>query len=117
MGRPVNAALRSMWRQRIARQLRSELSVADFCRQERLSLQSFYAWRRRLREDDPPSLHSPLFLPVELAPGSTRSGDGLRIELPGGVVMTVPADAPAEILTTAIHAVMSGSSLEERGPC
>ena len=50
MGRRPNQALRSVWKQRIARQRRSGLSVAKFCRQEGCSQQAFYAWCRRLRD-------------------------------------------------------------------
>jgi hypothetical protein len=115
MGRPVNAALRSVWKQRIDQQRRSRLSVAEFCRQERLSPQSFYAWRGRLRADERPSSRSSWFVPVEL-PAASTTAEGLRIELPSGVVMTLPTEAATELVIAAIQAVMSGA-LQEQSPC
>jgi transposase len=41
------------WRERIAEQQRSGLSVKQFCRERGLSLWSFYQWRKRLRETGP----------------------------------------------------------------
>lgn len=38
-----------VWRERVARQSGSGLSVGEFCRGEGLSVWSFYRWRLRLR--------------------------------------------------------------------
>jgi hypothetical protein len=38
------------WRELVARQDRSGLSVQAFCRQERLNAWTFYGWRSRLRK-------------------------------------------------------------------
>lgn len=38
------------WRELVARQNRSGLSVRVFCRQERLNAWTFYGWRSRLRK-------------------------------------------------------------------
>lgn len=48
MGRPRDPELWQMWRERLARQRTSGLSVAEFCRQEKISDASYYAWRNRL---------------------------------------------------------------------
>ena len=37
------------WRELVARQVRSRLSVQAFCQQERLNTWTFYGWRSRLR--------------------------------------------------------------------
>ena len=37
------------WRELVARQVRSGLSVQAFCQQERLNTWTFYGWRSRLR--------------------------------------------------------------------
>jgi hypothetical protein len=47
------AARHERWRERIAQQERSGLSVQDFCKQQGLTEQSFYAWRKRLRKEQP----------------------------------------------------------------
>jgi transposase-like protein len=41
------------WRQLIAKQQQSGMSVRAFCQQHRTSEYSFYRWRKRLREDLP----------------------------------------------------------------
>lgn len=39
---------RQQWKQILIRQQKSELGVAQFCRQESLSVSNFYNWRSRL---------------------------------------------------------------------
>jgi|SRR5579871_3770623 hypothetical protein len=41
------------WRERMAAQGRSGLSVKQFCEQQRITEQSFYFWRKRLRKQEP----------------------------------------------------------------
>ena len=41
------------WSERIAAHERSGLSVKEFCKQQRLTEQSFYVWRKRLRKGPP----------------------------------------------------------------
>ena len=45
----------SLWLDRLNRFAKSHLTAADFCRQEQVSLPSFYQWKRRLspRVDSP----------------------------------------------------------------
>jgi hypothetical protein len=49
MGRMADPELASLWRMRVEGQVRSGLSVAEYCRREGFSAGSFYAWKRRLR--------------------------------------------------------------------
>jgi hypothetical protein len=44
---------RDQWRERIAEQVRSGVSVKQFCTERNLSAWSFYSWRKRLREAEP----------------------------------------------------------------
>jgi hypothetical protein len=56
MAREVNLELRKAWRERIERQRRSGLAVAEFSRQEGVSAASFYLWKRKFQgEASPPS--------------------------------------------------------------
>jgi transposase-like protein len=48
--RKLNQVLWDQWRQRVKRQRESGLSIAEFCRRERVSPHSFHAWKRKLRE-------------------------------------------------------------------
>jgi hypothetical protein len=41
------------WRERIAEQERSGLSVKQFCEQRGVAVWSFYGWRKRLRQTTP----------------------------------------------------------------
>jgi hypothetical protein len=41
------------WRERIAEQARSGVSIKQFCTQRGLSAWSFYSWRKRLRDTEP----------------------------------------------------------------
>jgi hypothetical protein len=41
------------WAERIAAQQRSGMSVKQFCKENGLTLYSFYAWRKRLQEKGP----------------------------------------------------------------
>lgn len=41
------------WRERIAEQQRSGISVKQFCKERGFSQYSFYAWRKRLRKPEP----------------------------------------------------------------
>ncbi len=49
MTRKANQNLWDQWRQRLARQRESGLSIAEFCRRENLPRQGFHVWKRKLR--------------------------------------------------------------------
>ena len=50
---PKTAKRAEYWRERISEQERSGLSVQGFCREQGLTEQSFYAWRKRLGKPTP----------------------------------------------------------------
>ena len=50
MQRTIQRRSVETWRELVARQDRSGLSVQAFCRQERLNAGTFYGWRSRLRK-------------------------------------------------------------------
>lgn len=47
------AARTEYWREMIAKQAGSGMAVQRFCEEHRLTEQSFYAWRKRLRKEQP----------------------------------------------------------------
>ena len=112
MGRTADDSVAAVWAERLARQQRGTLSIAEFCRRERISPPSFYSWRKRLEQDE-----RPVFVPVELAGTFGASAVGVQIELPGGAVVTLPAGASAELVTTAIRASMNSLSTAEDRSC
>ena len=44
---------RDQWRERIAEQARSGLSIKQFCKDRGIAEHAFYGWRKRLRETEP----------------------------------------------------------------
>jgi transposase-like protein len=113
MGRKADGSVAAVWAERLARQQRGTLSIAEFCRREKISPPSFYAWRRRLANDA-----RAVFVPVELSLSrAVEASAGVQIELPGGALVSLPAGASAELVTTAIRAAMHAASSEEQRPC
>ena len=110
MGRVADKGVALAWERLIEKQRRSRLSIAEFCSQEGVSSASFYAWRRRLREADSARPQSALFVPVEL-PTSVIAAGGVRMELPGGAILSLPADAPLELVMAVIRAVLPNTVL------
>lgn len=47
------ASPREQWRERIAEQAQSGVSIKQFCKDRGIAVHAFYGWRRRLRETEP----------------------------------------------------------------
>jgi len=100
VSRIPNPELARQWRDRLGRFEQAKLTVAEFCQLEGVSVASFYQWRRRLA-GEPTGGQPEAFVPVELPqavsamPGHVDSGQGveLRIELPGGGLLRLVAEA------------------------
>jgi transposase-like protein len=52
LGKSAEARI-EYWRARIAEQERSGISVGRFCQEQQITEQSFYVWRKRLRQPEP----------------------------------------------------------------
>jgi transposase-like protein len=74
MGKKMSARS-EYWRERIAEQERSGLSVQQFCEEQGLTEQSFYVWRKRLKKQQ-----AMRFALVETAPARQRATE-LDLEL------------------------------------
>jgi hypothetical protein len=121
MGRSADAAKRREWSERLRRFAISDLTVAAFCSRERVSVPTFYLWRRRLggqfrRGRDTASIganagmrHSQAFVPVQITQSAV-----IRMRLPNGVQLSLPA-GDAALLAAAIAAAgnLSGGSRED----
>lgn len=109
------------WRELLARQAASGLSVRQFCGREGVSEPSFYQWRKRLSAT-PQTKHKvatkgersaslppadALFLPLGLLGGSARSE--LEIVHPAGCRVRVVGEVNVASLTRVLEA------LDERG--
>jgi hypothetical protein len=89
------------WRERIAEQEGSGVSVKEFCKQQGLTEYSFYAWRKRLRKQAPVR-----FALVErgvLAGPSTETS--LELVLTSGERLRIAAGVDAATLRTVLEAL------------
>lgn len=88
---------RAQWRERLARQARSGQGVAAFCKSEGIPTQTFYWWRARLARDDGeatacggrPGAAAPFIDLGALGAAASAAGFELRLDLPGGIVLTI----------------------------
>lgn len=104
------------WQRRMRRFERSRRSVARFCRDEQVSVPSFYQWRKKLRElAETSGQAEPVagFKPVRLVGSSS-----LAIRLPGGTQLDVPTADP-EILQLVIQTLARADAQRTAGgePC
>jgi transposase-like protein len=83
------------WREQIAQHERSELSVPQFCKDRGIVEQSFYVWRKRLREQEPVR-----FAVVETAPAERepKREAGLELVLARGERLHIGADVDLMLL-------------------
>ena len=108
MARSLDPRKVTQWRRRLARFAGSRRSVVQFCRDEDVSVPSFYQWRKKLRQHTaasvpsrgaeakalPPAAHggSPV------AAGFTRvrlvASPCVTVRLPGGTQLEVPTADP-----------------------
>jgi transposase len=58
MARKKDGEKQLQWRGIVGRQAKSGLSIREFCAKEEISQASFYAWRRRLRQEGKTSMPS-----------------------------------------------------------
>jgi hypothetical protein len=95
MARTPDLKLRTLWRQRIGRQVDSGLTIGQFCAREGLSVATFQSWKRRLRLIDLADSPSPPpdFLPVVVR-GLEPTALGplpIEVELPDGIRLRIPS--------------------------
>src|SRR5215472_14606946 len=90
------------WRERVSAHERSGLFVKQFCEQEKTTEQSFYVWRKRLRNQGPMR-----FALVET--GSARSQGpeeaGLELVLTTGERLRIGASVDAATLRKVLEAL------------
>jgi hypothetical protein len=107
MARTADAKIARLWRERLARWQRADLSVAEFCRRERVSEPSFYQWRRRLRPVDG---DAPRFVELPAWPSMAA----VQMTLPSGAVVTIPAQASADMIRAVIRAALPPAGEDPR---
>lgn len=89
MARKASLDVQRRWRDRMRRFSRSQLSVAEFCRREQVSVPSFYEWRKKLAvtADDDQETTPATFLPVHVAASPTA-----QVTFPNGATLTLPVE-------------------------
>lgn len=88
MPRSAHVRKRSEWLDRLRRFRRVNLSVSEFCRREKVSVPSYYQWRRKLAEatSEVGAAGEPVtFIPVQVA-----SSADLQVTFPNGARLTLP---------------------------
>src|SRR3954453_6450616 len=91
------------WRERIADQERSSLSVKQFCHEHGLAECSFYSWRKRLRHTEPVR-----FAIVESVPQQERAaGADLELMLSSGERLRISSGVDGATLRTVLEALRS----------
>ncbi len=93
---------RDLWRQRIAAQEASGLTVAEFCRRNAVSRVGLFAWRRRLREGAAGVGGAGAFGEVQAAPDPVAA---IILELSGGVRLRLRAGFDADLLRQVVRAL------------
>ena len=95
--------IREGWKQRVADQEQSGLSVRAYCKQRGLGEHSFYQWRKRLRTEGPVS-----FALVEegKAARAERAPGMLELALNGGERLRIPCEEAAlELVLLVVRAL------------
>jgi transposase len=96
------ASKADQWRERIAEQQRSGLSIKQFCKQQGIAEHRFYDWRKRLRDKQ-----AVRFALVDRASVGRESAAEacLEILLPSGERLRVVAGVDATTLRVALEAL------------
>ena len=121
MARPYDPKKLALWQDRFQRFSSSDLAVARFCAMERVSVASFYHWRKKigrqsLRKVDSAPDHNvyPAFQPVTVVPAVP----GVSVRLPGGTRIEVGAehlDAIRAVVAETVRVDRSGEA--DRSSC
>lgn len=90
MGRLANQVKAQEWRRRLRRFEVSDLTVARFCSRERVTVSSFWYWRRKCAEVGGPSEQSE----AAFAPVDVIGGRSVPLRFPSGAVLEIPEDCP-----------------------
>jgi hypothetical protein len=110
MSRSSDPKKLAMWERRFQRFSNSGLAVTQFCFRERVSVASFYHWRKKLGPETPPrrtAVRGDVFQRVTVLPAAS----GVSIQLPGGTQIEVRTEH-----LDAIRAVIAEAARVDRCP-
>ena len=121
MSRPSDPKKLAVWRERLERFSRSGLTVARFCGGERVSIASFYLWRKKLGHKSRRrrvSNRRGAFQPVAVVPvalGVVPEPAAICIQLPCGTRIEVGAEALDAVRAVVAEVARAGRDLESEG--
>ena len=98
-GKPVTSP-RDQWRERLAEQVRSGLSIKQFCKDRGIPEHAFYGWRRRLRDTEPVR-----FALVDRAGGPHVAEGNMELTLLTGERLRIGTGVDAATLRTVLEAL------------
>ena len=114
MSRSADPQRRQLWQDRLDRFAQSELTVAEFCGSESISVPSFYQWKKKL-VIKPAKRHRPGtrsadgngFIPLVVHAASATAQP--LLQLPGGATIQLPNELAPQQLTELIRAVVNAT--------
>jgi transposase-like protein len=89
------------WKKRLNRLSQSGMSIAAFCRREKVSQASLYTWRKRFTQASPNSAtpQTMRLVPVKVLPNAVPQGNpGIELVFPSGHRLRFSADIEPERL-------------------
>ena len=101
MGKKIGARS-EYWRERIAEQERSGMSVKRFCAEQGLTEYSFYPWRKRLRKEQPIRF---ALVETGAARRQPATEPGLELMLATGERLRIGAGVDGTALRTVLEAL------------
>jgi len=99
MARHVDQRKCSEWQQRLRRFEKAGLTVALFCKRERVSVPTFWYWRRKYVGRAP----EPQAPPAAFSPVEVIGGRSVSLRFPIGAILEIPEDRP-DLVRVAIEA-------------
>jgi transposase len=90
------------WRERVAAYERSGVSVKQFCEQQQITEQSFYVWRKRLRNQPPMRF---ALVETGVADPQVSAESGLELVLPTGERLRIGASVSPTTLRRVLEAL------------
>jgi hypothetical protein len=107
-----------LWRGRLGRFDVSRLTVAEFCKRERVSVPSFYQWRKRIAAVREEGTIGGTNRPQSFIPVRLTQTTAVEIHLPNGTRVCLPP-GDGEVLRVAIDAAgrLGAVNQREAAPC
>jgi transposase len=108
MPRSADPSRRKLWLARMQRHSQCDLTVAQFCRREGVSVPSFYHWKKKLAVAAQSSQQATAkFIPVRVTDPAPRVAATLR--LPGGAFIELPSTLGHEQLAGLVAACVDAT--------